>query len=386
MQTHRVREKPLMMAVDDEAAGAAQVRRRSARRPGRSRPRRVDVCVVFFALLLGAASALAEPVESEGGGAPVEVAPEAPADAQPGGASPGPEPSYATFEAPSGEFRRLLPEWEYAPGEDWNKAKRVGGRSAKVGWDFVNDTVSDSWYTLSSPIRWRWKEWLIVGAAAGTTTGLIFLADEPLRDAARKSERFYEYGENVRWVGQGGALGGLTGGLLLTGLVFDRPQDYETVKLLLESALIGHGYGLAMKYSAGRYRPRTDRSARSFDPFSGNVSMPSGEALNVFLLAGVMAERYPNWPVRILSYGTAAAVGAGRIALDAHWGSDIFVSAVIGIAVSKTVVKLNAIRARDRELRKRLELSGDATPSLRKPKLRHYLAATSRSVRWTVVF
>ncbi len=300
--------------------------------------------------------------------------------------APEPDARSETLEAPSGEFGRLLPEWEYAPDEEWGVPKRVGGRSAKVGWDFVNDTVSDSWYTLSAPVRWRWREWLIVGAAAGATTGLIFLVDEPLRDAAQRSERFYEYGENVRWLGQGGAMLGLTGGLLLTGFALDRPQDYETVKLLLESALIGHGYGLTLKYTAGRYRPRTGSDARTFDPFSGNVSMPSGEALNMFLLAGVMAERYPNWPVRIFSYGLAGAVGAGRIALGAHWGSDIFVSAVIGVAVSKAIVKFNRVRARDRELKKRLELNGDAKPSLRKIERRHYFAATSRSVRWTVTF
>ncbi len=285
-----------------------------------------------------------------------------------------------------GRFGRVMPEWDYAPGDDWSLTRRIGGRGAKISWDFLNDTVSDSWWTMSAPARWGWRDWLLVGAAAGATTGLIFLVDEPLRDAARDNPRFWEFGENIRWVGQGGALIGLTGGLLLSGIVLDRPKDLDTVKLLLESALIGHGYGLAMKYTAGRYRPRTGSDARTFDPFSGNVSLPSGEALNVFLLAGVMTSQYPNWPVRILSYGVAGAVGAGRIALDAHWGSDIFVSAVIGIAVSKTIVKLNRSRAQDREAKRRLELKGAATPSLRKKKGRHFFSATARSVRWTYQF
>jgi membrane-associated phospholipid phosphatase len=279
-----------------------------------------------------------------------------------------------------------MPEWDYVPGKDWGTARRLGGRGAKIGWDFVNDTVSDTWYTASSPVRWRWREWLIVGGAAGVTTGLIFFVDEPLRDAARKSQRFHRYGENVRWVGQGGALLGLTGGFLISGLVLDRPKDLDTVKLMLEASLIGHGYGVAMKYTAGRDRPRTGSGARTFDPFSGNVSMPSGEALNVFLLAGVLTSQYPNWPMRVLAYGMAGAVGAGRIALDAHWGSDIFVSAVIGIAVSKAVVKLNRVRARDRETHRRLELKDAGTPSLRRRKGRHYFGATARSVRWTYVF
>lgn len=302
-------------------------------------------------------------------------------------ASPLAEPAPAgLLDPPRGAFSRLLPEWEYEPRDDWGATKRVGGRSAKIGWDFVNDTVSDSWYTASSPVRWRWREWLIVGSAAGVTTGLVFLADEPLRDAARKSERFHEYGENVRWVGQGGALLGLTGGFLISGLVLDRPKDLETTKMLLEASLIGQGYGVAMKFTTGRERPRTGADARSFDAFSGSVSMPSGEALNVFILAGVTAAQYPNWPVRILAYGVAGAVAAGRIGVDAHWGSDIFVSAVLGIAVGRTIVKLNRVRARDRRAKKELDLSGSATPSLRRKKGRHYIGATARSVRWTWVF
>lgn len=288
--------------------------------------------------------------------------------------------------AVDGAFARVLPEWEDAPGEDAGWMRRASGRTAEIGWDFVNDTVSDTWYTATSPVRWRWRGWLIVGGAAGATAGLILLADEPLRDAANRSERFHQFGENIRWVGQGGALLGLSGGFLLSGLVLDRPKDVETTRLLLESSLIGHGYGLALKYTAGRLRPRTDAGPRAFEPFSGNVSLPSGEALNVFLLAGVVTAQYPSWPVQILSYGIAGAVGAGRIALDAHWGSDVFVSAVLGIAVSKAVVKMNRIRARDREARRRLDRAGRATPSLRRAGGRHFFSATARSFRWTYVF
>jgi len=303
-----------------------------------------------------------------------------------GGAANAPEPSAELPEEQRGQFDHILPEWDFAPDDDWSATRKVSGRGAKIGWDFVNDTVSDVWYTASSPVRWRWQEWLIVGGAAGFTTGLIFLVDEPLRDAARGNERFWEFGENIRWVGQGGALAGLTGGFLISGLVFDRQKDLDTVSYMLESVLIGHGYGLAMKYTAGRFRPRTGAGARAFEPFSGNVSMPSGEALNVFILAAVVTAQYPSWPVQVVSYGVAGAVGAGRIALDAHWGSDIFVSAVLGIAVGKTVVKLNRTRDRDRVARKRLELKGAATPSLRRPKGRHYFGATARSFRWTYVF
>ena len=299
-----------------------------------------------------------------------------------------PEPAAADLELPDdfGSADWLLPEWRYAPDEDWGVARRATGRGAKVGYDFVNDLLSDSVYTLKSPLHWRWREWLLVGTTAGITTGLIYVVDEPLRDGARGSEGFEKFGEGIRWMGQGGALIGLTGGFLLSGLALDRPKDLETAKLLLEASAIGYGYGVWMKHTAGRFRPRENQPSTRFEPFSGNLSMPSGEALNVFLLAGVVTSQYPAWWVQVLSYGLAGATSVGRIALDAHWGSDVFVSAVIGIAVSKAIVKLNRKRKRDLAIRRELELRGDATPSLRKVKRRHYFGATARSVRWTIVF
>lgn len=341
--------------------------------PGGRAPRcrRFTPCVVVLLALLTSPLPAAS---DEPAGAP------ATGPAEPAEAPPSAEP------AAYGGAERLLPEWRYEPSDDWGLAKRAGGRGAKIGWDFLNDSVSDSWYTLSSPIGWRWRQWLIVGASAGVTTGLVFLADEPLREAAIGSERFHQFGENVRWIGQGGALLGLSGGFLISGLALDRQKDLDTVRLLLEASLIGHGYGLAAKYTIGRARPRTGEGARAFSAFSGDVSMPSGEALNTFLLAGVVTSQYPSWPVQVVSYGVAGLVGAGRIALDAHWGSDVFVSAVIGVAVSKTVVKLNRIRARERARMRDLELAGRSTPSLRHRRGRHFIGATARSVHWTYVF
>ena len=46
--------------------------------------------------------------------------------------------------------------------------------------------------------------------------------------------------------------------------------------------------------------------------------MPSGETTHAFAMASVIADQYPNWPVRILSYGLATRVAAGRVGRDHH--------------------------------------------------------------------
>ena len=134
-----------------------------------------------------------------------------------------------------------------------------------------------------------------------------------------------------------------------------------------------------LKYTFGRGRPKR-HSRYDFDPFSGDFSMPSGEASHAFVMATVMAERYPNWPVRIASYGLATAAAVGRVGKEDHWTSDVFVGAVVGTFVAHSVVKLHEKRAKIAEERKRLGLSARATGP------RHSFGLSARGFRWTTIF
>ena len=256
--------------------------------------------------------------------------------------------------------------------------RRSTGYVAEAGWSFVNDTISDSWSITKSPVHWRWKGWLTAAAVAGVTTGLVYDVDGRVRSSIRGNETFRDYGEGIRWLGNGPGLVALTGSFALAGVLFDRPKERETARLLLEASASGFLFTTAGKYTFGRSRPRTNRGPFAFDPFSGEVSMPSGETTSAFIMAGVITSQYPDWWVQILSYSLATAVGAGRIALDAHWTSDVFLSAALGIAVSKAVVHFNRKRAEKRRLRR--------GKKSREVERRHFVQVSPRAFRWTVVF
>lgn len=106
--------------------------------------------------------------------------------------------------------------------------------------------------------------------------------------------------------------------------------------------------------------------------------MPSGETTSAFIMAGVVTSQYPTWPVQITAYSLATLVGAGRIALDGHWSSDIFLSAALGIAVSKAVVHFN----RERENKR----ADDQESAASADRPRHLFQISTRAVRWTYVF
>lgn len=272
----------------------------------------------------------------------------------------------------------ILPEWQYEPGADASKMKRGAGKTAEITWSFMNDTISDTWSITKSPFGWGPKEWLWVLAIAGSTTGIIYSLDAQVQDAALGSQGFNDFGEGIRPLATGPGLAALTGGMFLAGTIFDRPKEVETARLLLEASAIGLGFTTLGKYTIGRDRPRSDLGPLAFDPFSGSVSMPSGETTSAFIMAGVITSQYPTWYWQITAYSLAAAVGAGRIALDSHWTSDVFISAVLGIAISKAVVHFNRKRKERRLLRGeddgRVEVS------------HHYFQVTSRTFRWTYIW
>jgi membrane-associated phospholipid phosphatase len=285
---------------------------------------------------------------------------------------------------PAGAQDLLFPEWEYEPGDDVGAVRRAAGKSAAFGYSFVNDTVSDTWTMTQSPLHWSLRDWVFVAGLAGVTTGMIYTVDPQMREATRDSQTWESYGEGIRYLGNGPGLVALTGGFALVGNVWDRPKERETARLLLEASASGYLFTIAGKYTLGRSRPRANRGPRAFDPFSGAVSMPSGEATSAFIMAGVVTSQYPSWPVQLTAYSLATAVGLGRIALDAHWTSDIFVSAVLGIAVSKAVVHLNRKRAEKKTRLAKLKKRG--VTARKRDVSRHFIQVTPRAFRWTYIF
>jgi membrane-associated phospholipid phosphatase len=274
----------------------------------------------------------------------------------------------------------LLPEWDFEASEDASKLKRAAGESAEFTYSFVNDTVSDTWSITKSPLHWRARDWAIAAAIAGVTTGMIYSIDSEVRNSSQKSETFHSFGETIRPLGNGPGLVALTGGFALAGIVLDRPKERETARLLLEASAVGALFTVAGKYTFGRSRPREDRGPLAFEPFSGEVSMPSGETTSAFIMAGVVTSQYPQWYWQVLMYSMASAVGAGRIALDSHWASDVFLSAALGIAISKSIVHFNRKRKERRRLEKARGIENKRDLS------RHFFQVTTRSFRWTYVW
>lgn len=107
------------------------------------------------------------------------------------------------------------------------------------------------------------------------------------------------------------------------------------------------------KAIVARVRPE---QALALPPFETSPSFPSGHTLNAAVLMAVVAylawitvgRRWLRWAVAIVCAGYAAAMGASRVYLGAHWLTDVLAAALIGLAWALAVITAHQIWVRHR--------------------------------------
>jgi len=153
------------------------------------------------------------------------------------------------------------------------------------------------------------------------------------------------------FLSNGGALITVAFVILLAGKLYPR------IKGLGEALIAGFiSSGIlvqVLKHLVGRARPRVTDHLLVIGPTlkSGYDSFPSGHTTSAFCLAEILSGRFPRY--RILFYLWAATVGFGRIEEMAHFPSDVFAGAVLGIVtarwLSAKVIPLFSSKARGRK-------------------------------------
>jgi len=86
-----------------------------------------------------------------------------------------------------------------------------------------------------------------------------------------------------------------------------------------------------MQFAAGRERPEEGTGNGRFWIHGGfNTSFPAGHPMFTWAMASVVAHEYPRTWVKLLAYGAATSVSAGRFLGREHFASDIFVGSLLG--------------------------------------------------------
>jgi membrane-associated phospholipid phosphatase len=182
-------------------------------------------------------------------------------------------------------------------------------------------------------------------AGAAVTVSAWLLVDQPLLAWAEGVQS--EVTEDaIRIVNRFG--GGMNPPLivlffLIAGVAY---RERRWIGYAVAMGIAGLTAGLAaqiVKHFVGRARPELWLGTAHYAPGS-STSFPSGHTVGAFALAGVLMFASRSWPLRVIAFALAAAVGLSRIMAFRHWSSDVAASAVIGLlaawVVSRIVIPL----------------------------------------------
>ncbi len=277
-------------------------------------------------------------------GAPIGTAAGAATQARP----PVPHQPVVTSQAPT---KRQVEKMAQSTGDPAAGKRHVEGIYA-LNTDYLLSYPRTAYRILSAPARFDRSDWITAALVMGAG-GALFLLDEPLinfwqdhinsggtRDAA---DILAEFGDSKNVLIGSVAAYAMAEALDSTGLANAR-REKSAALLTLQSFLLTQGIVTGLKYVAGRTRPDNTDEADDFEgPGKGdfNASFPSGHAGTAFSTASVLAETYGHenpW-VPYLAYGLATGTALARVDDNRHWFSDVFIGAVIGYFVGKTVTR-----------------------------------------------
>ena len=129
---------------------------------------------------------------------------------------------------------------------------------------------NETWEFIKQPTKWDGSDWLKIGLMTAGTFLILQTADQPIRDAVLKDQRYYksvpmEFG---RMWGELYAPVVLFSGFAIHSLITD---DIGTRKIAYEigqASLYAGAVTYLLKLAIGRGRPYVGKGSKSFKPFS----------------------------------------------------------------------------------------------------------------------
>ncbi|HOW32051.1 MAG TPA: phosphatase PAP2 family protein [Bacteroidales bacterium] len=220
---------------------------------------------------------------------------------------------------------------------------------ARISGPYIKSYGADSWSLLKAPLHWKPKQWLTLGAIAGSGV-LLYSQDGAIRDFVQEhrttpGDKFFRYGFE-HW-GSGYYTIPLLGGLYFGGRWLKNDRLSATALTAGKAAVVSAVFVNVVKQAAHRHRPFQDDPAnpKNWDGPLGDwhhTSFPSGHSTLAFSVAAILASEYSEtvW-VPALAYSLAAGTAFSRIYHDKHWASDVFIGSVFGWATGRFIWKRN---------------------------------------------
>jgi membrane-associated phospholipid phosphatase len=177
-------------------------------------------------------------------------------------------------------------------------------------------------------------QWYEAAAVVGVVVASGFL-DETVQDytQSHRTETKDDIATVFRYMGQPEVYATVGLGTILAGVIAS-DDDITRAGGRITGSLVTAGLSNSIiKYVVGRKRPNhsTTPEPNEFEPFSGNVSFPSGHTALAFALATSVSHEVHFLPAQIGLFSAATLTGWSRINDNKHWLSDVVGGAAVGI-------------------------------------------------------
>lgn len=201
---------------------------------------------------------------------------------------------------------------------------------------------TEGWDLLQRPASWEASDVVRAGVLTGLGTAAFFadreVHEEVLSWRGRDGDDVVEL---VDLLGENEMGLGLAGGLYLPGLLFDIPWLRRAGRHLGQTLLYSAAIGSVIKGMFGRHRPFLGDGPYDLEgPWQSDnsfLSLPSGHTVVAFSIASTLAAEIGNPFATIGLYAVATATALGRVYQNQHWGSDVFVAALLASAIGHGV-------------------------------------------------
>jgi len=210
-------------------------------------------------------------------------------------------------------------------------------KPAKI-WD-------DIFQVVTFPARMDLTGSLILTGVLGTT-GILMSQDENIRGQIREipdNDGVNTAAKVGKWLGDGRLIVPL---FLVSGAGGYLGKNQRLVRMSVETLETLALSGLAvqiLKVSTGRSRPFRDSGSWDFagPSFSNEAfhSFPSGHAVTIGSVAGVLAGEFGSIWIDLAAGGLVGLTAFQRMYADQHWASDAFLGSAIGIATGYSIAR-----------------------------------------------
>ena len=194
-------------------------------------------------------------------------------------------------------------------------------------------SVAGSSHAQGEGVRW-WQPVLVIGAIATAS-----LADGAVNDWVqdRRTPQSDDLARIFRYGGEAAVTLGIGGGIVATGTIAGKPEVQRSGGRVLLSVFAAELTTIAIKVTAGRFRPAETDNPYIFKPFSGHDSFPSGHTTMAFALATSLSHEIDNAWASAALYTFATGTAWSRLNDERHWLSDVLAGATVGITTATIV-------------------------------------------------